>query len=221
MQIKMRIKSLIVISILLVAYSCKTKESPTLNDIPDEVPLYQALQADAQRIGILKLGEKYEIQKEENIAFTDEIGGYSESFKWILVKKTSGEIGWSLKNIFNPNGKSGQDDPIGRWVSLGTKFPQDLVGFLNLEIEKSEVLVNPYAGVGYLKYENPKFACSNGICSIFAHDQLILKFSFLKPNVIKIIFSTKVVGDGVLPDAQVKESDMYHILEEGSILYRL
>lgn len=136
-------------------------------------------------------------------------------------KKTSGEIGWSLKNIFNPDSKSGQDDPNGRWVSLGAKFPQDLVGFLNLKIEKSKVLVNPYAGVGYLKYEDPKFACSNGTCSISANGQLILKFNFLKPNVIKIIFSTKVVGDGVLPDAQVKESDMYHILEEGSILYRL
>ncbi len=217
----MQIKSLIAISILLVTCSCKTKEGSTLNDIPDEVPLYQTLQADAKRIGILRLGEKYEIQKEESIAFTDEIGGYSESFKWILVKKASGEIGWSLKNIFNPNSKSGQDDPIGRWVSLGSKFPEDLAGFLNLEIEKSKVLVNPYAGVGYLKYEDPKCACSNGTCSISANGQLILKFSFLKPNVIKIISSTKVVGDGVSPDAQVKESDMYHILEEGSLLYRL
>ncbi|EMN00724.1 hypothetical protein [Leptospira noguchii] len=219
MQIK--IKSLIAISILLVTCSCKAKESFTFNDIPNEIPLYQALQADSKRIGILKLGEKYEIQKEENIVFTDEMGGYSESFKWLLVKKTSGESGWLLKNIFNPDSKSGQDDPIGRWVYLGTKFPQDLAGFLNLEIEKSKVLVNPYAGVGYLKYEDPKFACSNGTCSISANGQLIVKFSFLKPNVIKIIFSTKVVGDGVSPDTQVKESDMYYILEEGSLLYRL
>ncbi|AXR62041.1 hypothetical protein [Leptospira mayottensis] len=221
MQIKMKIKSLIAISLLLVVCSCKTKESSALNDIPDEVPLYQALQADSKRIGILKLGEKYEIQKEESILFTDEIGGYSESFKWVLIKKTTGEVGWSLRNILNPNGKLEQNDPIGRWVSLGSKFPQDLVRFLNLEISKSEVLVNPYAGVGYLKYEDPKFECSNGICSIFANGKLILKFSFLKTNAIKIIFSAKVVGDGVSPDVQVKESDMYHILEEGSILYRL
>ncbi len=218
----MEIKSLIAISILLlVVCSCKAKESSTLNDIPDEVPLYQALQADSKRIGVLKLGEKYEIQKEESISFTDEIGGYSESFKWVFVKKTTGEIGWSLKNILNPNSKSEQNDPIGRWVSLGSKFPQDLVGFLNLEVEKSKVLVNPYAGVGYLKYENPEYTCSSGTCSISANGQLILKFSFLKPNAIKIIFSAKVVGDGILPDAQVKESDLYHILEEGSILYRL
>ncbi|ASV11349.1 hypothetical protein [Leptospira santarosai] len=220
MQIK--IKSLIAISIvLLVACSCKAKESSTFNDIPDEVPLYQAVQTDAKRIGILKRGESYEVQKEESISFTDEIGGYSESFSWILVKKSTGDIGWTLKNILNPNSKSEQDDPIGRWVSLGAKFPQDLVGFLNLEVEKSKVLVNPYAGVGYLKYENPKYTCSSGTCSISVNGQLILKFSFLKTNTIKIIFSAKVVGDGILPDAQVKESDLHHILEEGSILYRL
>ncbi|AVV78346.1 Putative lipoprotein [Leptospira santarosai] len=81
MQIK--IKSLIAISIvLLVACSCKAKESSTFNDIPDEVPLYQAVQTDAKRIGILKRGESYEVQKEESISFTDEIGGYSESFSW-------------------------------------------------------------------------------------------------------------------------------------------
>lgn len=193
MQIK--IKSLIAISIvLLVACSCKAKESSTFNDIPDEVPLYQAVQTDAKRIGILKRGESYEVQKEESISFTDEIGGYSESFSWILVKKSTGDIGWTLKNILNPNSKSEQDDPIGRWVSLGAKFPQDLVGFLNLEVEKSKVLVNPYAGVGYLKYENPKYACSSGTCSISVNGQLILKFSFLKTNTIKIIFLLKLLG---------------------------
>lgn len=59
----MKIKSLIAISLLLVVCSCKTKESSTLNDIPDEVPLYQALQADSKRIGILKLGENMKFKR--------------------------------------------------------------------------------------------------------------------------------------------------------------
>ncbi|MBM9576854.1 hypothetical protein JWG45_06770 [Leptospira sp. 201903070] len=218
MQIK--IKSLIAIWILLFVYTCKSKTNWIVNDFVEEIPLYQALNSDMSRVESLKLGEKFEVQKEESISFTDEMGGYSESFTWILLKKETGEVGWALKNILNPNETLGQN-PIGRWVSFGAKFPQDLSSFLNLEVEKSKVLVNPYAGVGYLKYEDPKYACSSGTCSISANGQLILKFSFLKPNAIKIIFSAKVVGDGILPDAQVKESDLYHILEEGSILYRL
>lgn len=218
MQININLLSIALM--VLIFNSCKSNKEWRVNNIVNGIPLFVAFQPESVQSGALDYGEKYEILNEKSITLTDEIGGYSEHFSWVQLHGESGKSGWTLKSIIERKDDIGLN-PVGRWIQLKQQAPDELSDFIILQIAEDKVIINPYAGVGFLKFKNPKIICKDVQCKIISDGNNILEFVFLNPSIIRIEYSIRVPGDGLSLNSAIKDEDFIDSIKYNSILYRL